>query len=506
MTITSIIQRYSDLKIISNHLNYQLAQKGHIQKIYSTAELLCFQLRLPGKTLWFYLGRGLNMQGIWWHHLGPIASLRKQDLLLAYARKHLSSCLLQKISIDTDDRIIALEYFKWGRINYFLYFWKGKESYFLHYYHEDEKCFLLKSWQGKTSEVTNPDYNLEQLFDMFQEVGRKKLAVQVDGQSTSDVLRKVDQDMDQYELQKTATLNPQELPKAQIKKNNKKSKDIQQDIDKLNSWKQIQDFLYSNPSMIPATISFGPVQIAIPKNLTTLDQRKNFLFEKLKKWRSLVSMMEQRLALVKATTTVQNPAIKKSKNNPLSVDTTLVTKPIWNNSDAKNKNKNKNKSAHESKNATHSHHVHDQFVVYDFLLKDHAHGDYLISGKIGVGLSASGNDFLRNRWAHQQDIWLHLDQQTSAHAILKLTNNINNLNITSNLNSIPPELLQLVGSILMHHQARNNKSPYQQATIVYTQVKNLKAVKGAAGLVRYAKEKRFLAIFNSNWESLITNN
>jgi predicted ribosome quality control (RQC) complex YloA/Tae2 family protein len=95
--------------------------------------------------------------------------------------------------------------------------------------------------------------------------------------------------------------------------------------------------------------------------------------------------------------------------------------------------------------------------------------------QIGVGLNAQGNDQLRNKWAGKDDHWIHLDGFKSTHVILKL----------SGADALTPELLNLGASIVAYFSHFND----DWIPIIHTQVKNLKGVSGAAGMVIYKKEK-----------------
>jgi predicted ribosome quality control (RQC) complex YloA/Tae2 family protein len=94
--------------------------------------------------------------------------------------------------------------------------------------------------------------------------------------------------------------------------------------------------------------------------------------------------------------------------------------------------------------------------------------------KIGVGTSAQGNDQLRSRWASREDLWIHLDGLKSAHAVIKITGG-----------TITPEILNLGASIVAHFSHFSG----EWIPVIYTQVKNVKGVTGAPGMVIYKKEK-----------------
>src|SRR5205085_9474503 len=88
---------------------------------------------------------------------------------------------------------------------------------------------------------------------------------------------------------------------------------------------------------------------------------------------------------------------------------------------------------------------------------------------------AQSNDQLRNKWSSKEDHWLHLDGLKSTHVIIKMLNNA----------SFTPEVLNVGASIVAHFSHFND----DWIPIIHTQVKNLKGVSGAAGMVIYKKEK-----------------
>jgi predicted ribosome quality control (RQC) complex YloA/Tae2 family protein len=93
---------------------------------------------------------------------------------------------------------------------------------------------------------------------------------------------------------------------------------------------------------------------------------------------------------------------------------------------------------------------------------------------VGVGISAIGNDQLRNKWSGKDDYWVHLDGLKSAHAIVKITSG-----------TLTQDMLNLGASIV----AKFSHFSDDWIPVIYTQVKNVKGVSGAAGMVIYKKEK-----------------
>ena len=97
------------------------------------------------------------------------------------------------------------------------------------------------------------------------------------------------------------------------------------------------------------------------------------------------------------------------------------------------------------------------------------------SFKIGMGLSAQGNDILRSQYSKKQHWWFHLDAASSAHVI-------------AFTEDISEELMSFVANCFF--EQNSGEGITSEIDLIYTQVKNLKSVKGQAGKVLYKKEKR----------------
>ncbi len=107
--------------------------------------------------------------------------------------------------------------------------------------------------------------------------------------------------------------------------------------------------------------------------------------------------------------------------------------------------------------------------------------------KIAVGKSARSNDWLRKDWAKKSDTWIHLDDYKSSHLFVK---NFDTFNIDdfSVLCSILADYSDFSGDMI---------------PVIFTQVSNLKGVKGVAGTVNYKKEKH-LIVQKVNWKEIIS--
>lgn len=179
-------------------------------------------------------------------------------------------------------------------------------------------------------------------------------------------------------------------------------------------------------------------------------QKKNVLFTKIKKLRKGEEFLEKRLADV----------IKEIESKKVIFVKEKINVPVW--------KKVAQKSTEVNKSDDHS-----IFKWNDI--------------SIAVGLNTKGNDYIRSKWSTKGDIWFHLDGDKSAHVIAK------------NLEGFDFDKYSVVASILADY----SEFSADQIPVIFTQVENLKGVKGAAGKVIYKKEKH-LILPKVNWKEIIS--
>lgn len=429
-----MIQYYLDLKKQVKNIQDKSLSQGQIQKIYSTAFYISMAIRAPGKTWHLYLGRGGGYEGIWLHDSPPPSELRRRDNFLEYFRSYMSSCSFLNISIDDYDRVVKIEYQKFGQIQSFLLFWRGRKLYFIHHYQDQpEQPFkLLLSWRGKSF---IPGIEIENLYDYFDEVGRHK---------------EMKHDFNSKEIPDMKELLHSELQNASLKTLGnaptflqRKKENIEDDLRKAKQWEKLQSVLDKGDSLENIyELKVGDHKIKFEGELNPYE-RRNLLFQKIKKLKRGENILKERLGSVEEMLSGKTKEEKKTSTIPM-------IKPIW--GEEKSNQVSAPKAASE------------EYKVFKL-------SDY----QIGVGLNAQGNDQLRSKWANKDDHWLHLDGLKSTHVILKLTGST----------ALTPELLNTAASIVAHFSHFND----DWIPIIHTQVKNLKGVTGAAGMVIYKKEK-----------------
>lgn len=442
-----MIQYYLDLQKQVKVINEAELSYGQIQKIYSTAHFISFSIRARGKTWHLYLGRGNGQEGLWLHDQPPVSALRRKDAFLEYLRKHLSSCSFVEIEIDVHDRIIKLSYQKFGKLQSILFFWKARKLYFLHHYQESpETPFkLLLSWHGK---AIVPNEDMADLYEFFNEIGRRTdMKHDLHSSSHSTIEQLLQDELNAAKI-KGMTSAPSFLQR--------KISNIESDLNRTRQWNQLQIMLDQGHTLDMYELKVGDHKIKFEGDLNPYE-RRNLLFEKIKKLKRGENILSSRLHEAKEQLAGKNQEAKSASALPM-------TKPVWGREDIK---ENANVARTSEK---------DDFRIFKFE-----------GFSVGVGLSSSGNDQLRNKWASKEDLWLHMDGLKSAHAIIKL----------QGADAPTAEIINLGASIVAYFSHFND----DWIPIIYTHVKNLKGVTGSPGMVIYKKEKhlRCPRIANAEW-------
>lgn len=179
-------------------------------------------------------------------------------------------------------------------------------------------------------------------------------------------------------------------------------------------------------------------------------QKKNSVFTKIKKLKKGEEFLTKRLQDV----------IEELENKKQTFVQEKVNTPIW---------KKVAQSSNEPKKS-------DDHVIVKW-------GEI----SIAIGLNTRGNDYIRSKWSTKGDMWFHLDGDKSAHLIAK------------NADTFDFDTYSVLASML----AEYSEFGADQIPVVFTQVENLKGVKGAQGKVIYKKEKH-LILPKVNWKEIIS--
>jgi predicted ribosome quality control (RQC) complex YloA/Tae2 family protein len=375
------------------------------------------------------------MEGMWLHDSPPPSELRRKDNFLEYLRRYLSSCTLVDIELDQSDRICRLNYQKFGQLQSLLLFWKARKLYFIHYFKEspDAPYKLLLSWRGKASLVGE---DIDNLYVYFDEVGRRgDMKHDFSSPKKYSMAELLEQEMNAAAL-KTVGGNPNFLQR--------KKQNIEEDIRKNQQWEKLQAILDKGEDLDVYELKVGDHKIKFEGELNPYE-RRNLLFQKIKKLKRGENILNERLESLNQQLEEKSPAPKKESTIP-------IVKPVW----GKEENLTEEIKSPSVEATDYRIFRFDQFQV-------------------GVGLTARGNDQLRSKWASKEDVWVHLDGNKSAHAIIK----------AAQADLITPEALHIGATIVAHF----SHFTADWIPVIYTQVKNLKGVTGAPGMVIYKKEK-----------------
>jgi len=430
-----------DYQIITNQINDFPANPGSpIQKIFSTARYLAISLRSPGKTHWIYLGRGAGYEGLWFGDKPPESSLRVvKDQLLQYLRKYLSGGIFHSIELDKSDRILKINFIKWGQVNSFFYFYRGRESIFASRIFEDSKEINFSSYHGYVDREVD--------FDIFDEIGRAELGSKSSNRKNlllEDLLEKEKKDRSLNNMKRTKFIK-------------RKVKNIEGDLTKMlsipkveakvNSWMLK---LQNNEDVIElvdtSKVELNGFKFKFSKEVSSF-KKLDVIFQKVKRLKKAKDLLTNRLNESKGM-------LVETKRDDLKLSQKIIL-PIWNRKKLKVK---------EQLNADYS-----EIEFKGF--------------KAAIGKDARSNDHLRKVWAKKNDWWFHIENQPSAHAYVKDLEG----------KAISPEVCKEIAKYLK----LATKLESSEISLIYTQVKNLKGVKGTAGSVFFKKEKRITCYLDS---------
>ncbi len=415
-----------------------------------------------------YLGRGSHYEGFWSSIDTPPPELRIKDRFLEYLRKALISSKIRLIKIDESDRALYIPYFKSKKINCLSLFWKGRDLYFQNIFLEgDEKYKCLKSWVGATQELfltseMNEDEIIEFSKNNFDELGR--------GKFENPRIIKKDYPKEKKEIknyfQSDIFLKSDKEEKKKIKSLKAKLKKIEKDLERVREYKALEKKLIEDNLDLEGSSYYFILnrKVTFDKDWSVF-KKKDALFKRVKKLKKGESFLMERLkSCNQQILTLENDLGCYKK----SVDGKKILVPIWNNKLTK-----KEKLIKEYENLGYEEYVLDQKY------------------RIAYGKDARGNDNLRKNFGNKEDFWFHIENYKSSHCIVKIKN-------ISDFKSI---YFEMIASLLRDKSSLDlNRIP-----LVFTQVKNLKGVKGKAGLVRFKKEKYRTESYNKDWKEIISN-
>ncbi len=308
------------------------------------------------------------------------------------------------------------------------------ELYF--FYAGRELHFQTKIWNEKKEEYEyfkswRGKVKIDDMsFSDFDEVGRRNISDK-ESVSSQKTAKKILEE--EYKNAKSKGLTPKS-----IKFLKRKIKNIQNDLSIVENYKKIEENIneIDFESLDKKTKIYG---VKINFKLKDFYNRRNETFIKIKKLKKAKEILTLRLEDTENKLSQLNQDFSKDHNKLNTIE------PVW------------KMQKEEIKQKT----------IDEYIVKKS--GDLTI----GIGKSSKGNDQLRSAFASKEDWWFHLSDKPSTHIIVK------------GLKLIEPEIIDLIGREFCELEK------CLEVDIVYTQVKNLKSIKGKSGLVKYKKEKYF---------------
>ena len=463
-----MIKNYNELRQRVNLFNHsfesQSAEKivlAHIQKIYSTHHYLAFSIRFPGKSQTLYLGRGSGHEGIHVRNALPPSPLRIRDRFLEYVRKYLVGSYLHPMIMASGDRVIHLPYSRAGAKSYLSLFYRGRALYYAHAEKvEDGKMRFFASWaklQSKELELSGEAETLEYLEGLFSQVGAHYDLINEECQLQAQI--NLDGISPYFESLKKGTRPLQTRRKKFLQR---KIANIEADLKRTKSWSELK--LWVESPSFRFSSDYRQV-ICGHKFIFTSDlnhfQRMGQVYDKIKALKRGEAILEGRLQEARGEL-IQGLAAKVEEEYQLP---DKVASPQWSS---------------------------EEIIVSNLTRKDEGgFVEYLWRGvKWAVGTSSTGNDYLRSKWSNGSDLWFHLEGHPSAHLIVK----------REDLRDIREDLLGILASIIRDY----SKLTIDPIPLIYTQVKNLKGIKGQAGSVTHKKTRHLMVDYNPKWKEIIS--
>jgi hypothetical protein len=438
--------------------------------------------------------------------------MRIQDRYLDYLRAFVRGCSLQAPLLDENDCILGLPLQHGLDARMFLLFYRGRELYFIGgeikqalagarkppstdfsntsaAVETSLTAVLFCSWlrQKLPLTISLPSLAAEDplatahnlLWQLMREqcasVGRAVQPMNARWRTafTAEELTKLEADLFTPPQQPAVTassstsspsssspvLSPEQ--KATIKFLQKKMKNIEQDLASLKKWRFFFDLLQSSDFTPPEEDRWTKEGVTFKFQGRVGFQKVDFIYQKIKRWKAAEQLQVKRLAEVAMQ-------LKAAQTNPVPAIRANIMAPMW--ADRWEKLRGGPATAAKTSAA-------EQIDCRRF------------KGPQGVifylGKSATANDKLRHA-AKKEDWWVHLENYPSAHIYFS--------------GKLEPELslLTALASLLSDHGHLN----LQEIPLIYTKVKNLKAIKGQAGGVLFKKEKHLRLPYQA-WQDLL---
>ena len=384
-------------------------------------------------------------------------------------RKNLLASKILKIEIDELDRIIFIPYFRSGKLNCFSFFWKGRDLFFQNVFCDKEnRYWCLKSWVGNTQLLEHDFKNDENgIIDLskkiFDELDR---GVKIGETFKKGIYRHSNDSFVEEYFESKIFFKGEKLKQKKLKSLLIKKRRIEEDLKKVCKCFEIEEKLKNNEINVDGLLNFSVLgkNIKFSKEWTSF-KKIDLLYQRVKKLKKGARILKERLIVCcDEINKYENIELEKRRTT-LSVKT---LNPIWKTDLSVNKVIN----------------LVDNSNFEEYLL-DEKH-------KLAFGKSAKGNDHLRKVFAKKDDFWFHIENYKSSHCIVKI----------KKISDLKDLYLDVIGSALRDKSSLK----IERIPLIFTQVKNLKGVKGKPGSVQFKKEKYRTVSYNKSWKEIISKN
>lgn len=307
---------------------------------------------------------------------------------------------------------------------------------------KQSKNEIYTSWNGET--LTGQEIPV--LVDQF--LGKKTIPEQG---------RAVNWSLENYFQDEEKKVSGKPLQKKKEKFLERKLNNIAHDLDDVKKWELMERDLLSEelPEFEDHQSVLHGHKIKFSSNLNQW-QKRDVVFNKVKKLKKAEEILKGRLQEA-------DEELFKVKQGDFEFEVTKekAIAPLWNTNQP---SRSKQESGHSVKH---------------FKLKN-------INGS--VGLDAASNDWLRAQGA-KEHYWFHIENYTGSHCLLK----------TEDISQLTGEDLSAIASMLRDF----SKLTISEIPVMYSQLKNVKGLKGVQGKV-IIKKPRYLRCAYINWTEIIT--
>lgn len=314
--------------------------------------------------------------------------------------------------------------------------------------YKDRQMFFAKqskeevylSWSGETLF----SQNLNGLVDLF---GPDKASIVEKGNEWS---------IADYLKAEEKKISGQPVQRKKEKFLTRKIHNISEDLSLVKNWSSLQEDLQENR----IDLEVDELKVYGQKiklfGITSPWLRRDVIFKKIKKLKKAEEILSHRLE--ESQEEFEN--VKKGEFE-FEVTREKVIQPLWITHGKQSK----------TQDSTHN--------IKNFKIKN-------LSGVIG--LDAEANDYIRSQ-SSKDHYWFHVENYPGSHCILK----------TEDLSKLSMEDLSLIASLLRDY----SKLEILEIPILYTQLKNVKGLKGTKGEVIVKKPKHLRCLY-TNWKEIIS--